>query len=204
MYFPAAVYAADSRMHGLPWIIQRFVRVVVALYEPQPLAHATKRGMGSANSCYRCCSGTKATPITRMIKPEPLGTSSHHWDWRAKCKSNCIWATVVQHYSEKPFLFSAAVSFSARVASAQTPRPSLVVGKGLSLLRCTLLKEQCCLMQITGGPKGKRGREEHLIRLSVKTGNCTTPPTGGPGSASNLLDYILEHHYSLISHLKVT
>lgn len=168
MCFPVAVYAAHSRMHGLLWIVQRFVRVVFALYEPQPLANATKRGMGSANSCYRCCSGTKATPITRMIKPEPLGTSSYHWDWRAKCKTNCICATIVQHCSEKPFLFSAAVRFIACVVSAQVPRPSLVVRRRPSLLRCNLLKELSCLMQMCHfwGSKRERGSLEHQIRLS--------------------------------------
>lgn len=196
---------STHRMHGLLWIVQRFVRVVFALYEPQPIANATKRGTGSANSCYRCCSGTKATPITRMIKPEPLVTSSYPWDWRAKCKTNCICATVVQRCSEKPFLFSAAVRFSARVVSAQAPRPSLVARRRLSLLRWTLLKELCRLMQRCHywGSNRERGRWEHQIRLSIKTGDYPTPPTRGSNSAFNLLGYFIEHHCSLISHLKV-
>lgn len=182
-----------------------FCQSRVRTYEPQPLANATKRGMGSANSCHCCCAGTKATPITRMIKPEPLGTSSHHPNWRAKCKTNCICATVVQHCSEKPFLFRDAVRFSGRVVSARALRPTLVVRRRLSLLRCTLPKELCRLMQMCHywGSKRERGRGEHQIRLSVKTGDCTTPPTRGPDSAFNLLGYIIEYHHSLISHLKV-
>lgn len=133
-----------------------FVRAVFVLYEPQPLANATKRDMGSANSCYRCCAGTKATATTRMIKPEPLGTDSHHRDWRATCK-NCICATVVQHCSEKCFLFSAAVRFHARLVSARALRPSLVVRRRLSLQRRTLWKNRAasCKCVITGGPKEK-------------------------------------------------
>lgn len=157
MYFPAAANAAHSRMQGLLWIVQCFVRVVFAIYEPQTLANATKRGVGSANSCYRGCSGTKATPVIGMIKPEPLGTSSHQRDWRAKCKTNPICATTVQRCSEKLLLFSAAVRFSACVVSARAQRPSWLVGRRLPFLRRTLVLPNA---NVFGTPSNGKGKEE--------------------------------------------
>lgn len=71
-----------------------------------PLANATKRGGGSGSFC--CCSGSTAAPVARMIKSEPLGSSSTRWDWAVKYYSGCICATVAQRCQEKlrPFCCS--------------------------------------------------------------------------------------------------